>query len=67
MKAKFQPLTNIEPVTMSDGIRPPFAADLIGFCYFLGKNGGGLQIRAKIKSIGYGEEIVEKCNVRSNF
>lgn len=60
-------LKKSEPVTVCDGIRPPFAADLIGLSYYLGKEHGTLQIRTKIKSVGYGEELVERYNVCSNI
>ncbi len=66
MKTKFVPMKNRIPVTVCDG-RPPFAADLIGFEYYLGKKGGALQIWAKVESVSFGKETIEKWNVHSNW
>ena len=66
MKYKTILLENPEAVTIHDGVRPPYAADLIGLSYYLGK-GGGLHLRAQVKSAGFGIELVEKSNVCSNF
>lgn len=64
---QFVYLPDPQPVTIVDGIRSPFAADLLGFSYIVLKNGKNLKVKAVIKSVGFGQEVIETSDVCSNY